>query len=192
MKGATVDYSFNITLTDEDYLAYNSFHLLKSPYGKKMMRSCRILITVLPLLVFGIMLGIAIGTNGFSITTAIGGGVIVALIILAQRSLEKSLVKSLKKQLDMMHKTGKPAYTPYSVLEFYADRLTETTDTARVEQKYEAVERVSILPDGTVYVHLNSVMAYIITADALGAADTREEFVAYLAQKCPQAAIERY
>lgn len=51
----------------------------------------------------------------------------------------------------MMKKSGKPAYSPTSVIEFDEDSFTETTPENKIEQKYSSVERISIIKDRFVY-----------------------------------------
>lgn len=41
-----MNFRFNVTITDQDYLDYNTFWMLRSPYGKKQMKIFRIVITV--------------------------------------------------------------------------------------------------------------------------------------------------
>ena len=53
-------------------------------------------------------------------------------------------------------------YSPSSVLEFYEDRFIETTEEKRTEQKYSAVERISIVDNKMIYIHVNNIMSYML------------------------------
>ena len=47
--GMQVKFKLHIELTDKDYLDYNLFQTLKSPYGAKTVLGLRILLTVIVL-----------------------------------------------------------------------------------------------------------------------------------------------
>lgn len=46
-----MEFRFDVSLTEKDYLDFNRFHALKSPYGKKGIKAFRISITGLLLLI---------------------------------------------------------------------------------------------------------------------------------------------
>lgn len=63
-----MNYRFNVTITDQDYLDYNTFWMLRSPYGKKQMKSFRIVITV-----FWVIASlVTLFMDGFSIVSVFG------------------------------------------------------------------------------------------------------------------------
>lgn len=43
----TMKFQFNVNVNDQDYLDYNTFWMIRSPYGKKQIKTFRITITVL-------------------------------------------------------------------------------------------------------------------------------------------------
>lgn len=63
-----MNYRFNVTITDQDYLDYNTFWMLRSPYGKKQMKIFRIAITV-----FWVIANlVTLFMDGFSIVSVFG------------------------------------------------------------------------------------------------------------------------
>lgn len=63
-----MNYRFNVTITDQDYLDYNTFWMLRSPYGKKQMKIFRIAITV-----FWVIASlVTLFMDGFSIVSVFG------------------------------------------------------------------------------------------------------------------------
>ena len=63
-----MNFRFNVTITDQDYLDYNTFWMLRSPYGKKQMKIFRIVITV-----FWVIASlVTLFMDGFSIVSVFG------------------------------------------------------------------------------------------------------------------------
>lgn len=173
-------FKFNVTLSDKDYLDYNAFWMTRSHYGKKSMVGVRnlfiILAVVLALLVF-----IRDGFSPSSIITAIVYFVVVGLMTVLYKPF---CVLILKAQIKSMKKQGKLAYSPVSEMEFYEEYFAETTPENKTEQKYSAIERVSILSDRTMYIHVNNVMSYILPSPAFEFEEQYNKFLAFIKTKC--------
>ena len=73
-------YKFNTKMTDEDYLEFNKFWMLKSHYGKKQILSLRLIILVI-LLVFCL---ISLYGGNFSTEAFIGIIPTIMLLVLFQ------------------------------------------------------------------------------------------------------------
>ena len=178
--------TFNINLSDKDYLDYNVFWMLKSPYGKKQITSSRIMITVF----FGIIALIALFINDFSAEALIGLIPIAVVFLIIQLSLNYFLVQSVKGNIKALKKSGKMAYSPVAQIEFNEGGFVETTPDNKTEQKYSAVERVSVINGDTVYIHVNNVMAYILPATCFESMEQLDCFLAFIKTKC--SAIDTY
>ena len=153
-----MNFRFNVSISDKDYFDYNTFWMIRSPYGKKQMRMFRIVLTVLVgVFVFALLFG-----GGFSIESFIGIIPMAILLLLFQLFLPRFFSWSLKGQMRFLKKSGKMGYSPSSVLEFYEDRFIETTEEKRTEQKYSAVERISIVDNKMIYIHVNNIMSYML------------------------------
>ena len=61
-------FQFNVKLTDKDYLDYNMFWMIKSPYGKKQILTFRITMAA----ILGFFIFITLYGGGFSAESFIG------------------------------------------------------------------------------------------------------------------------
>ena len=172
--------TFNINLSDKDYLDYNVFWMLKSPYGKKQITSSRVMITVL----FGIIALVALFINDFSAEALIGLIPVAVVFLIIQLSLNYFFVQSIKSNIKILKKSGKMPYSPVAQVEFNENSFTETTPENKVEQKYSAVERVSVINGDTVYIHVNNVMAYILPATCFESTEQLDGFLSFIKTKC--------
>ena len=171
---------FNINLSDKDYLDYNIFWMLKSPYGKKQITSSRIMMTVL----FGIVALIALFVAGFSTASLIGLTPITVVFLIIQLTFNRFLIQSIKSNIKSLKNNGKMAYYPISQIEFNEDCFTETTPDNKIEQKYSSVERVSVIGGDMVYIHVNNVMAYILPSSCFKSKEQLDDFLAFIKTKC--------
>lgn len=174
-------YKFKINISDNDYLEYNKFHMLRSPYGKKSLSSLRLTISVI---VIAISL-ISLISQGFSTDSIIVVAPILVVLVLAQIFLKKFLEVSIKASVSQLKKKGKMAYSASTVMEFFDNGFMETAKEQRVEQKYSAVERISVVEGKYVYLHVNNVMAYIIPNSSFESREQYREFIKFMNEKCP-------
>ena len=173
-------FHFDITLNDDDYLAYNRFHMIRSPYGAKTLRNFRLVLTA----IVALFLIPTLSRTGFSPYSLIAIIPSLAILTVMQLLLPTVLVSSVKSQIKKAKKTGKPAYSPKAEIEFYEDFFVETTDENRSEIKYSAIERISVVDGKYIYIHVNSVMSYIVHVSLLDTAEKYDAFMAFLATKC--------
>lgn len=165
-------FRFDVKLSERDYVDYNLFHLTKSPYGKKQLFSMRVMIAVLTVL----LAVMALVKNGFTTEGLIQAIAPIFIFTVLQLLLKPLFSVFTRVAVKSMKKTGKPAYSPTSVIEFDEDSFTETTPENRIEQKYSSVERISIIKDRFVYIHINNIMAYIIPMSSF---ETKEQYAAF-------------
>ena len=173
-------FRFNIKIDDKDYLNYNIFWMIKSPYGKNQVISCRIMITV----ICSIFAFISLYTKDFS-------RIILTLVIfvLFQILLPKFLSLTVKIDIKNLKKKGKMGYSPTSVMEFYEDSFVEITPENRIEQQYSSIERISVIDDKIIYIHVNNIAAYILPLSCFESKDLYDSFVDFIKTKCPVADI---
>lgn len=179
-------FQLNITLTEEDYLAFNNFHSLESSTGKKLIRKNRIFFisTIVVLMVLFIMM---VGWTTFSAVYVVLLGTFSVLYML----LFKKIVKqNIKVQIKRIKKTGKLPFDSAASLELWDDKLVEITANKRVEQSYDALERVCVAGDRFIYIYYSSLNAYILPIPQLREQLDQEEFLKFLSEKCKN--IEYY
>ena len=179
-------FQFNITLTEEDYLAYNIFHALESAHGKKQVRKSRLflLVTFALLLLLVYVVG---GWTPYFICYVILLGLLAVIYMLL---FKKILIRNIKSQLKRLKKLGKLCFEPQSTLEFHEDKMVEISDISRSEQSYRAFERICLLEDRYIILYRSSLSAFILPVPQIIAQANFEEFINFLTQTF--GTIERY
>lgn len=168
-------YKFDIKMDDGDYIEYNKFYMRKSPYGKRH----RITSWALYALFFVVCMGAVAYNFGFTYMTALAAipiAAITALIIALDPFISSALLRLF---VYFQSKSGKPAYSASAVLEFYEDVFIEETELNKTETRYKAIERVSVT-SSAVYLHVNSVMSYVIPLTAFDSSEQMKEFLAFI------------
>lgn len=173
-------YQLNVTLTEEDYLAFNNFHALESTFGKRQIRNSRILlITCMTVLMAFVLL--VLGWTTFSVIYVILLGLFLVLYLLL---FKKIIKRNIKAQIKRLKKTGKLPFDSAASLEFYDDKIVEITADKRVEQRYDGLERICVAGDEFIYLYNSSVNAYILPISQLRKQLEQEDFLNFLSQKC--------
>ncbi len=173
-------FRFYINLTDEDYFDYNLFWSTRSHYGKKQMKSIQVLLVIVVAL-FAVLRGVIDGFTFAFLLSLIPLAILAVLFLALFQYLFKMFLKS---SLKGMRKRGKMAYSPHSVIEFYEERLIETTPDQKMEVKYTVIERVSIVKDKTVYIHVNNITSYILPMTCFESQEQYSDFLSFLQTKC--------
>ena len=172
-------FRFDIRLTDKDYLDFNIFWMIKSHYGKKEMLKLRVGFVVL----FGIGAALVLLMGEKSANTYINAAFLCLLCVAFEVFMNRFFAFTLKNNIKSMKKKGKMGYSPEAVMEFFEDYFTETTPENKTEQKYTAVERISIIRDEFVYIHINNVMAYLLPVNAFSSRQEYDSFIEFMKTK---------
>ena len=179
-------FQLNISLTEEDYLAFNDFHAFGSVQGQKLIRRTRIIfVSIMALLIALIVL--FIGTTVFALSYAILLGLFTAVYMLLYK---KILNRNIKGQIKRLKTQGKLPFDPVSTLEFYDDKLVEITPSKRTEQSYSIFERICIVRGRFILLYYSSVGAYILPMPQVQTQTDADAFIRLLAGKCHR--IEHY
>jgi hypothetical protein len=173
-------FNFYINLNDKDYFDYNIFWIIKSPYGKKQMLKFRILIAIL----FASVSFLSLFGGGFSAEAWIGVIPYAVLLVLFELLLNPFFIWILKSNLKSLKSKGKMGYSPVSEMEFYDESFIEITSDNKSEQKYSAVERVSVITDKVIYIHVNNVMSYILPLSCFESREQYNDFIDFVRTKC--------
>lgn len=174
-------FKFNITIDDKDYLDYNTFWIFKSPYGKWQWIKFRLLL-ILPFAVLCLLPLTSENNSPQTIIVSIISATI--MLILCQLLFKPIFIWIFKAHIRSLKKRGKMGYSPISEMEFYEDCFTEITPDNKTEQKYTAIERVSVLTDRVIYIHVNNLMAYIVPFNCFESEEQLNGFLAFLKTKC--------
>ena len=177
---SNMKFQFNIKVNDQDYLDYNIFWRSRSHYGKKQMMIFRIFFVVL----FAVSIAVSLSSDGFSKESFLGVIPSLLVLILVQVFLTRFFSWMLKGHIKSLKKSGKMGYSPESVMEFYEDSFVETTPENKTEQKYSAVERISVVDNKIIYIHVNNIMAYILPLSCFETKEQYESFLDFMKTKC--------
>ncbi len=173
-------FKFDIRVTEKDYLDYNRFWQFQSPYGKKQIISLRVIFALL----FGIAaIATLIGGN-FTIDSIIEAAIYVTALVYFQLILPTILAWSVKRQIKVLKKKGKMAYAPEATMEFHEEIFTSKTPESKTETKYTTIERISVVRDKAIYLHVNNIMAYIIPRKSFVSDEQFESFLTFIQSKC--------
>ena len=122
-----MEFRFDVSLTEKDYLDFNRFHALKSPYGKKGIKAFRISITGLLLLIAATIMFV----SEFSAFSLIYAAIMVVVTAILQFFIPRFFFSSIKNSIKRMQKAGTLRYSPSYSLEFSDESFTETTPERR-------------------------------------------------------------
>lgn len=181
-------FQFQVNVSENQYIDYNKFWTLKSPYGKKQLIILRGMILVMVLVfVFLTLFSENLQPNAFIACIPF-----FIMLIVCQALLPRFLAFTVESHIKSLKKKGKMAYSSTSVMEFYDDVFTETTPDNKLEQKYSSVERISVVNKKVIYIHVNNFMAYIIPVSVFQSQEQYEEFMQFIKTKCAHADIDIY
>ncbi len=179
-------FFLDLTITEEDYLAFNYFHILDSNASKKQFLKSRIrfvvMIMALLLLVF-----LVDKRTTFVIAYGIFWVLYTILVLLLHKPRAKHRIK---KNIRNTQKDGQTAFDPVSKIEFYEDMLVETNSNKRTEQSYSGIELICILKDRYVFLYDSGNSAYVLPIPQINAQVDHAAFMEFLSQKCNK--IEYY
>ena len=175
-----MNFRFEVNVDDQDYLDYNIFWMLRSPYGKKQIKTFRITIVVL----FAIFILISLFSGKFTGDSFLGIIPMLIVLLLAQIFLTKFFAWSLKGQIKQLKKSGKMGYSPNSIIEFLEDSFIETTLDNKTEHNYSAIERISIVDNKMIYIHVNNVMSYMLPLSCFDSKGKYNDFFNFIKTKC--------
>ena len=172
-------FQFNVNTTDKDYFDYNKFWMLRSHYGKKQMMGFRIVIAV----IFGVYIFISLYGGNFTVDSFISVIPMAILLIIFELLFSSLFILFLKGHLKSLKKKGKMGYSPSSVIEFYEDSFVETTPDNKTEQRYASIERISIVDNKMIYIHVNNIMAYMLPLSCFETKEQYYEFFEFIKTK---------
>lgn len=172
-------YRLQVNISEQDYLDFNLFWMLRSPYGKKQRNSVKITIVIIAF-VF-----IALAFLTLEMTVAIVFSVLLLCVFAVFLFLfPRYYKKTLQKQFKSIKKSGKMAYTPSAVLEFYDDYYVEIDPEKRIQQNYTAIERISLADHVMIYLHTNNVGAVLLPVRSFSSKEEYDSFMAFISSKC--------
>ena len=173
-------YRFEVKLSEQDYVDFNVFHMLRSEYGKKQIKNLRILLAVF-IVIMNLLTFAGEDFSGDSLFFIIPMAIV---LIVFEIFLPKFLKWLLKGTIKGLKKSGKMGYSPESVIEFHEDCFIEATPQKKIEQKYETLENIYIVDMKMIYLYENNVAAYMLPTACFKSKAELDEFIEFLKTKC--------
>lgn len=167
-------FRLNAAINDEEYIDFNKFNLLRSPYGRSYMIKNVILVDI--------CLGVV--AIGFLLTALLfdSFALLAAFLLFAAAAgaypfvLPKLLIIKMEKQIRPLLASGEPVYTREQAIEFHDDILISDNGKEINKVEYANIDRICI-SDGHIYVFTKIKIAYIIKISDF---DSREEYSRFL------------
>ncbi len=178
-------FKFDVNITEQDYAKFNAFNMEESKFGKKLMRTLRLLIGVIGLMAIVMF----VTDHDFDIGTLIGITPIVVVVVLMivfakpfMRSVNKKTVKKIQKK-------GKKLYTPVSTVEFLDEYLVETTPESETKLKYSTLDTAYFVREEAVYIYLNIQQAVILPRSCFESQEQWDSFKEFIRGKLEEVII---
>ncbi|MBR3107318.1 MAG: YcxB family protein [Clostridia bacterium] len=174
---------FHLNVTDEDYVAFNVYHLFHTKAYRPRLLAARCFRAICTVLV---VLALLVAGAPILITLAVGAVMAVGSVIGFLR-YPSSLAQTTAKNIDKLKKEGKLGYDPESTLELTEDEIISVTDRSRKVWKYDEIIRVG-QDEERLFLMTGSLTALILPRRCLDGQD--EALLSLLRKKCPQIRIE--
>ena len=172
-------YQFDVKLSEQDYLDFNLFHIIRSPYGKKQLKSIRLMLAI----AFALLGALFVISQGFSKDTILSLVVMLVTFLGFQIFLRQFLKLSVKLTVKGQKGTGKMGYSPESVLEFYDDYLIEIMPAKKIQQNYSEIENVCLVDMKIIYIYVTNISAYMLPISSFKSKAELDEFIGFLQTK---------
>lgn len=174
-------FSFNVRLTDDDYLLFNEFALKNSDMNKK----ADIIIKALISIIFILSALNLIITNGINTASAVAASLLLVMWLIFMLCSKKanSVFTGFFTRMLIKGKAKKP-YTPDSVLEFYGEYFKEIAPDNKSEFNYTAIERISVIKNRYVFLFLDQIRGYVVPFSCFKNEAEENEFISFISSVC--------
>ncbi len=170
-------FSFNVKLTDEDYLLFNEFALKNSNMSKKSDIITKALVSLIFVL-SGLNLIITNDVNPVTLVGVVFLLILWLIFMLCSKKANAVFTKFFTRML-IKGKEKKP-YTPDSVLEFYDDFFKEIAPDNKSEINYTALDKITVVKNRYVFLFLDGIRGYVVPFDCFKNEAEEKDFISFL------------
>ena len=171
-------FKLNVNVTEKEYVEFNKFHLLRSPYGKRYMLNNRIVINACMGFICFCVLYVAVISDSSGAYVGFAAGALTTLIY--NMCLRRVLASSIEKQVKNQLKDGNNLYTAKKTIELYDDKIVDYNEQEKSETSYKKLERVCVVDGTHIYLYVTSQSAHIIPISVFESHGQYEEFLSFL------------
>jgi len=173
--------TFNVKLTDEDYIAYNIHHALNSATGRQNMRKSRILLAFMTV-IYAILFIISLFVFRDRLIFCVLLLMFMLYGIFRLATYRNHVQKSVRKAIANMKKQGKLPYAAETRYNLGEKEIVATIPDGVYHINYNDIEAVQKDSDH-IYIMLNTINAEIIPIRDLNGLDGK--LMDFLHGKCP-------
>lgn len=166
------------TITLEDYLAFNEYHLIHSKQGKKALLMFKILT---PFLSFLAILVFWIAEADIDLIIALIITLSIVSIIMSFYS-KKIWLKAIKNNIIKLEKDGKLPFEKVSTFILNDDCIIEKGAKTQTSIQYDAIEKI-VCSDQAIYVYFSAIQAFVIPFRSFESDEHKNDFLAFLEEK---------
>lgn len=171
-------YQFNYQCDDNDYFAFNQYHLENSVPGKKALLTFRLVIPVFCILVIMIFL-VAHADAKFIIMESV---ILLIISVLWIIFAKKMYLQSIKKGIRKMHKKGKLPYSSQGTLSFGEQEITDSGSIGETKVCYSAIEKIGVT-DQAIYLYFTAIQAFILPTSCFNSEKEKQDFLSFILAK---------
>jgi hypothetical protein len=177
-KGEITMMEFNILLDDEDYIAFNQYHLEHSGLGKRNELAMKWLIPCFCLFCI-IIFVIAGAETGLLLSEAV---VLILCSVIWLFCYKKFILKITERKIKSLKKMEKLPYEENSKIIFNEQEMCEMTANTITQTKYRTIQKVCVA-DRAIYIYVDMIRAYIIPNATFRDLYEKEQFLEFLKTK---------
>lgn len=170
-------FEFLYTLTEQDYLTFNEYHIEYSPAFKKS----RVILRFLPPVFFLLLVVMTYITSQDSMLLYIMGGMALIASVLWIILYKNIMKKNVKKQIRRLAKTGKLPFNRQVNMRFEETSFVEASSDVASRINYSKIER--ILAGRYVIIYINSMQAHILPGHIFQNREHQDAFLSFLQTK---------
>lgn len=168
-------FSYDYTVTEEDYVTFNDHHMQNTEVGKKALFHIKIIMPILALFVVLIFL-LAEADVYLIITEAVAMLIISVLwVIFAKKFFLCSLRRKIKKQM----LKNSQLFSPKGRLEFDEEKIVDVSDKIEIKTSYSSVEKLYVT-DVAFYFYIGPAQAIILPYHNFKDSGDRLSFFAWI------------
>lgn len=172
---------FNVSLTDEDYIAYNIYHALNSAMGRQNLRRSRALLAFMTVM-YAVLFVISLFVFRDKVIFCVLILMFMLYGIFRLAAYRTHIEKSVRKAILNMKKQGKLPYAAETKYDFAEKEIVATTPDGTYRINYSDIEAVR-KDSNHLYIMITAVSAEIIPIRNLNGRDA--ELMDFLHGKCP-------
>lgn len=178
-------YEFNCKITEKDYLELNEFNILHTKALKKAYNLEHYLVPAGMMILCVLFYFLGLNTETLIFATLLYSALALAWLL----CYRKIFRIKLKRQLNLVKKSGKSLFFYESVAQFYDDHIVKDAGAQKFETGYDAVKRLVILKDRMIFIFTDTQSTVVVPQNVFKSEEQKNEFINFLESKTVKAEV---